>query len=159
MHLPIPTFPSPKEIDLSTWTVSFRFRDASGNVGTATAALTVILGTVKISAQNSGQGRNADGTFFVGVKFTNVGTGNARKVRLGEAEATPIRGGGRIVVISPFFPQAVGNGSLDIGASQTVRIILKLPLAVKQFELEEEGSFADVKGVLGFYVQEQNIIP
>jgi len=63
------------------------------------------------------------------------------------------------IVISPVFPLAVGNGSLDAGASQTVRIVLKVPLAVKQFELEEMGSFADVEGVLGFYVQEQNIIP
>jgi hypothetical protein len=140
-------------------TVSFRFRDASGNVGTATATVTVILGTIKISAQSSRQGRNPDGTFFVDVKFTNIGTGNARKLRLAEVEGTPIRGGGRIVVISPVFPLTVGNGSLDAGASQTVRIVLKVPLTVKQFELEEVGSFADVKGVLGFYVQEQNIVP
>lgn len=140
-------------------TVNFRFRDASGNMGTTSATVTVILGTIRIAAQVAGQGRNPDGTFFVDVKFTNIGTGNARKLRLGEVEATPIRGGGRIVVISPAFPLTVGNGSLDAGASQTVRIILKVPLAVKQFELEEEGSFANVQGVPGFLKEEETVTP
>src|SRR5262249_11535480 len=65
---------------IGTTLVTFRFRDAGGNIGLATASVTVIVGTPRISGEIAAQGRNADGTFFVDLKLTNTGTGNARRL-------------------------------------------------------------------------------
>jgi HYR domain len=138
-----------------TTTVTFRFRHASGNVGTAKATVTVILGTVKISAKMSAQGLNPDGTTFVDVTVANIGTGNARTLKISLITAVPTKGYGRIALVSPTLPLTLGN--LDAGVSHTVRITLKVPATVKQFALAEAGSYTNVKGSLYFFAQAQTI--
>ncbi|MGC2890035.1 MAG: HYR domain-containing protein [Candidatus Acidiferrum sp.] len=142
-----------------TTTVTFEFRDASGNVGSATAMVNVILGTVKLSANVAGQGKNADGTSFVDLTVSNVGTGNARKLRVDFVAALPTRGNGIVKVVSPAFPMTIGIGNLDSGASQTIRIVLKVPASVKQFQLVEVGAFANVKGSPDIFAFVQTLTP
>jgi HYR domain/NHL repeat len=140
-------------------TVTFEFRDASGNVGSATAMVNVILGTVKLSANVAGQGKNADGTSFVDLTVSNVGTGNARKLRVDLVAALPTRGNGIVKVVSPAFPTTIGIGNLDSGASQTIRIVLKVPATVKQFQLAEVGAFVNVKGSPDIFAFVQTLTP
>ncbi len=140
-----------------TTTVTFRFRDASGNVGTGKASVTVILGTIKISSKIAAQGVNPDGTIFVDVIFTNMGTGNARKMQIDLIKAVSTNGYGRITMISPALPVAVGK--LDAGTSQTIRIVLKVPATVKQFALAEVGNYVNVKGVPYLFAQAQTVVP
>jgi hypothetical protein len=140
-----------------TTTVKFRFRDASNNIGSASASVTVILGTPKISAQVAGQDKLADGTLYVDVKLSNAGTGNARKLRVDLITALPTRGYGKIAVLSPIIPDSIGN--LDAGSSETIRVIIKLPATVKQFMLGEVGNFANVKGVPNLFAQIQTVNP
>lgn len=142
-----------------TTAVTFEFRDASGNVGSAAATVNVILGMPKISAQLVAQGKNTDGTFFLDVKFTNTGNGNARKTRAVVLTAVPTKGGGRITIVSPAFPMIIGIGSLDVGASQTVHVVLKVPSTVKQFAVAEGGEFLNVKGMLGLFAEAQSVTP
>ena len=136
-------------------TVTFRFRDASGNVGTAKASVTVILGAIKISSRLAGQVVNPDGTMSVDVTFANTGTGNARKMRIDLIIPVPTKGYGRILVVSPAIPVNVGN--LDSGASQTVHMTIRVPATVNQFVLAEAGSYTDVKGALGLIAQAQTL--
>jgi hypothetical protein len=140
-------------------TVTFRFRDASNNIGSATANVTVSLGTVKISGQVAGQGKNSDGTFFVDVKLTNTGTGNARKLRATALTAIPTKGNGKITIVSPAFPKTIGIGNLDVGASQIVHVVLKVPTSVAQFALVEGGDFVSVKGALSLFALTQTVTP
>ncbi len=142
-----------------TTTVTFEFKDASGNVGSAIATVNVILGTPKISAQLVDQGKNTDGTVFIDVKFTNTGNGNARKTRAIVLTAGPTKGSGRITVVSPAFPMIIGIGSLDVGASQMVHVVLKVPWTVKQFAVAEGGEFVNVKGALGLFAEAQSVTP
>jgi hypothetical protein len=142
-----------------TTTVTFEFRDGSGNVGSATAMVNVILGTVKLSANVAGQGKNADGTSFVDLTVSNVGTGNARKLRVDLVAALPTRGNGIVKIVSPAFPMTIGIGNLDSGASQTIRIVLKVPATVKQFQLAEVGAFANVKGSPDIFAFVQTLTP
>jgi hypothetical protein len=100
-----------------TTTVTFEFRDASGNVGSATATVNVILGAIKLSSRVVGQGTNADGTSFVDLIISNLGTGNARKLRVDLVAALPPRGSGAIKVVSPAFPMTIGIGNRSQGSS------------------------------------------
>ncbi len=142
-----------------TTTVTFSFRDASGNIGSASASVTVILGSVKISTQIAAQGRNADGTYYVDLKFTNSGTGNARKLRIDLITALIVKGSGKLELVLPVCPAVVGIGNLDVGASDTVHVILKMPSTVKQFILGEVGNFSNVKDIPSLFAESQTVNP
>jgi hypothetical protein len=142
-----------------TTAVNFRFRNASGNVGAATANVTVILGTVKISGQVAAKGKNPEGTYYVDAKLTNTGTGSARKMRATALTAVTTKGSGRITIVSPVFPMTIGIGNLDVGAWQTIRIVLKVPTTVTQFVLAEVSDFTNVKGALNLFALTQAVTP
>lgn len=142
-----------------TTTVTFSFRDASNNMGSASASVTVILGSIQISAQVAAQGKNSDGTYFVDVRFTNSGTGNARKLRIDLITALLTKGTGKLALVLPVCPAFVGVGNLDAGASDTVHMVLKLPATIRQFVLGEVGNFDNVKGVPRLFAEAQTVNP
>ncbi len=53
----------------------------------------------------------------------------------------------------------IGIGNLDVGASQTVHVVLKVPTTVTQFVLVEGGEFANVKGALSLFALTQTVTP
>jgi hypothetical protein len=143
-------------------TVTFRFRDASGNVGSSTATVTVTAavtsaGKPSISAKAIGQGASSDGLFYVDVRFSNNGTGPASHIRLDLMTALVVKGSGRLVQVSPTQPVNLGN--LDVGASQTVRIVLKLSGNVREILIGELGTFFNAKGIPDLFIQEQTVTP
>jgi hypothetical protein len=140
-----------------TTQVTFRFKDASGNIGSATAAVTVVVGTPKISGQIVGRGSLAGGSLFFDVKFANVGTGNARKLAVDLVLGVPLKGAGLIKTVSPTRPVAIGN--LDVGSSQTVRVVLGVPASVKQFLLTAGGTMLNVEGTLELFAVTQVVNP
>jgi len=144
---------------LGTTTVLFQFRDASGNIGSASATVTVNLGSIHLSSKVVDQGKNADGTLFVDLAVSNTGNGNARNLRVDLVVAIPTKGSGVIRVMSPAFPMTLGIGNLDSGSSQTIRVILKVPTSVKQFALAEGGTFTNVKGSADIFAFEQTLAP
>jgi len=51
----------------------------------------------------------------------------------------------------------IGIGNLDAGASQTIRIALKVPAHVTQFGLAEGGDYVSVKGALNLFAVAQTV--
>ena len=103
-----------------TTTVTFRFRDASGNEGHATSTVTVVLGTPKIDVKVVNQGTVSGTRRFVDLEFTNKGNGNARHTTLNLVVLLPLKGIGIPRLVSPSLPLALG--SLDAGATTSVRV-------------------------------------
>lgn len=143
-----------------TTPVSFRFRDASGNVGSAAANVTVILGQPRLSIAAIAKGVYSPGILFVDLKLTNTGTGNARNVVINQISLRTLRGSGTVTYnapLSPAFPNAVGN--LNVGASTTLRLYLNLPSTVSRFSLTENGALQNVAGTGIRYSVGQAVTP
>jgi hypothetical protein len=145
---------------LGTTTVTFRFCDASGNVGSATSTITVILGTPKISARLLGNGTVSGNRKFVDVELSNTGTGNARKVKLALILLVPTNGFGIPKLVSPSVSSLPLNlNALDVGTTTTVRVVFDLPATVKEVSIIEAGTFTNVKGTVGAFLQTQKLVP
>jgi hypothetical protein len=132
---------------LGTTIVTFRFQDASGNLGSATASVTVILGTPQISVAIAGQGRPAGGGFYLDLRFNNVGNGNARTLKINKFTLLTLSGTGTVTynsALSGALPLLEGN--VDAGASKTVRVFLKVPDRVTSFSITEGLIYRGVTG-------------
>jgi hypothetical protein len=140
-----------------TTQVTFRYRDASGNVGSATASVTVVVGSPKISGQIVGRGPLTGGSMFLDLKLTNTGTGNARKLAVDLVLAVSLKGPGLIKTVLPTKPVVVGN--FDVGSTQTIRVVLTIPPAVKQFLLTAGGTMFNVQGTLDLFAVTQVVNP
>jgi hypothetical protein len=140
-----------------TTQVTFRFRDAAGNIGSATASVTVVVGTPKISGQIVGKGTLPGGSLFLDLQLANVGTGNARKLAVDIVLALPLKGSGLIKTVSPTKPVVIG--SLDVGSTQTIRVVLTVPAGVKQFLLTAGGTMFNVQGKLDLVAVTQVVNP
>jgi hypothetical protein len=139
--------------------VLFRFQDRSGNIGTASADVTVSLGQARLVGAIAGTGME-DGAFYVDLKLSNAGTGNARQLLLTELLSRTLSGSGAVSLDrarSPSFPIAIG--SLDVGQAVTVRIFLDIPATVGRFSLTENGTLRDVAGTTYRYSIGQSIMP
>jgi hypothetical protein len=132
-----------------TTQVTFRFKDASGNVGSATASVTVVVGSPKISGQVVQRGTLADGSTFIDLQLTNTGTGNARKLAVDLVVAIPLNGHGLIKTVSPAKPLVIGT--VDVGSAQTIRVALAVPPSVRQFLLTAGGTMLNVQGKLDLF--------
>jgi hypothetical protein len=135
--------------------VTFSFHDASGNFGSATSSVTVILGQPKLYGRVTGQGSSSAG-FYVDVTVSNTGTGNARNVTITQIAARTISGTGSVTVASTL-PISVGN--LDVGVSTTVRIFLNVPSTVTRFSITDSGPAQDVVSTNYTYSISLSIIP
>jgi hypothetical protein len=145
---------------LGTTTVTFRFRDASGNLGTATSTVTAVLGTPKISARLLANGTVSGNRRFVDVELSNSGTGNARRVKLAVILIVPTKGVGIPKLVSPSassLPLDLNN--LDVGSTTTVRVVFDVPATVKELSITEAGIFTNVKGTFGAFLQNQKFVP
>ncbi len=147
-------------LPLGTTPVTFRFSDASGNVGTATANLTVALGLPRISGTLVGKGVQSAGVLYVDVRLTNTGTGNARNLAINQFPLRTLFGSGTVTYntsLSPALPLAIGN--LDVGASTTIRLFLNVPSTVTKFSVTESGPVQDAGGTTYSYSAAQVVYP
>jgi hypothetical protein len=145
---------------LGTTTVTFRFRDGSGNIGSASSTVTVVVGTPKISARLRGNGTVSGKRKFVDVELSNTGTGNARRVQLALILLVPTRGVGIPRLVSPSLSSLPLNlNDLDVGSTTTVRVVFDVPATVKEVSITEAGTFTNVKGTLGAFLQAQKLVP
>ena len=146
----------------TTTVVTFRFADATGNLGTATATVEVVRGVPAITGQVVGLGVHSGRVFFLDVRLSNTGTGFAQAVKIARLAFRTTSGRGfvtNVTALSPPLPYLVG--SLDVGASATVRFYVKIPLAVKSFTITESGSLKTVRNVIRKFstVQTVNVSP
>jgi von Willebrand factor A domain-containing protein 7 len=144
----------------STTPVLFRFRDANGNVGTATSNVSVVLGTPRITGFVAAKGLDPSGAHYVDVRLTNTGTGNARNLKITLITPRMLSGIGTVTYnssLSPPLPVAAGN--LDVGSSATFRLFLGVPSTVTKFSVTESGSVQDVLGTNYNYSTAEAVYP
>lgn len=142
---------------LGTTTVTFRFRDVASNIGTATANVTVILGTPKVSGTIAGKSTPSPGVRTVDLVLTNTGTGHARNVQLTAIQFKTLSGSGTVTLASPSLPLVIG--SLNVGAATTFTLTLNVPATVKRFAIAEKGTLEDVSGKGFSFSSAQTVIP
>jgi len=141
-----------------TTSVTFRFRDANGNVGTATSAVTVVLGKPKLSMAALANG-SIPGTSrkFVDLEVVNSGSGNARQITVTLITLATVKGTGTATLASPTLPLPIGD--LDVGASGIVHVELVVPSTVKKLSITESGTLVNVKGALSTFTDSQKFVP
>jgi probable HAF family extracellular repeat protein len=141
----------------TTTTVTFRFRDASGNIGTASSTVTVAAGAPRISVRIAAHGTVSGHRKFVDLEVSNSGAGPARDVALAMVVLVPTKGFGMPKLVSPKLPRVIGN--LDAGSSAAVRVVFDVPASVKELAIIETGTFRNVKGRLGAFFEIQRVAP
>jgi hypothetical protein len=130
---------------IGTTTVTFRFKDANGNIGSATSSVTVAVGTPRISGSSAGVGTDPSGAIYVKVVLTNLGTGNARNLQINTLTFRTLSGTGTVTnntALSPSLPITIGN--LDVGSAVTTVIYLNVPSTATRFTVTESGPVQDV---------------
>lgn len=145
---------------VGTTTVTFRFRDVSGNTGTATADVTVIIGQPRLSGKIAAKGRDNSGALYVDLNLTNSGTGNARNIMLNQVLLRTLSGTGTVTyntTLSPLLPYPAGN--LDVGATTVIRLYFNVPSTVTKFSITENGTVRNVVGTSYNYSIGQAVIP
>jgi hypothetical protein len=140
---------------VGTTTVTFRFVDKSGNIGTATSTLTIVArGVPKMAVSIAGRGAVSGTRQYVDLKFTNSGGGSVLRATT-LLVPIPVRGLGLIRVVSPGQPISIGD--LAPGASRTIRIVLDVPVAVREFLLVEAGAFWTSSGTPAAFAETQTL--
>jgi hypothetical protein len=144
---------------LGATTVTFSFRDASGNVGSATSTVTVIVGVPRIAGSIVNKGVSS-GVRFYDVQLTNNGTGNARNLKVTQFLLRTLSGTGTVTynaALSPALPLNIG--SLDVGATTKVRVYINVPATVTRLSITENGAAQDVTGLAYKYSVAQATAP
>jgi len=147
---------SSTQFALGTTAVTFRYKNAAGQIGTATSYVNVIVGTVSIANSITAKGVDASGNYYVDLKLTNMGTGNALNLAITEATFRTLTGTGSVSLLNPG---TIMVGNLAAGASTTIHILLNRPVSVKRFSFTQNMSFEDVTGATFSTAALQTIIP
>lgn len=139
--------------NIGTTTVTFRFRDSSGNVGESSARVRVVVGAPKLSAVAT-KGTSAGG-YFVDIAFRNTGTGRLSQGKVGRVTLRTLAGSGTVTLASTL-PLTIGD--LDPGATASVRVYLTVPATVSRFSIVENGTLEDVSGKVYSFSLSQAVI-
>ncbi len=145
---------------VGTTTVTFRFEDASGNIGTATATVTVSIGTPRITGSVAGHGTDPSGATYVNIVLTNTGTGDGRNLKVNSLTLRALSGTGTVTydtALSPPLPITIGN--LDVGATVTTQIFLNVPSTVARLSITENGTVQNVLGTNYSYSIAESMVP
>jgi hypothetical protein len=129
-------------------TVAFRYQDVAGNIGSATATVTVaVIGKPVIAGAIVAKGVQQPGVRYYDLRFTNTGSGPARNVSVNQLLFRALSGSGAVTyntTLSPALPIVIGD--LAAGASSTVRVFLNVPSTVTRFSITENGQVEDTAG-------------
>jgi probable HAF family extracellular repeat protein len=145
---------------VGTTTVTFRFQDASGNIGAATSTVTVVIGTPRITGSVAGVGTDPSGAIYVNVVLTNTGTGNARNLKITSLAFRTLSGTGTVTgnsTLSPSLPITIGN--LDVGTAVTTRVFLNVPGTATRISITENGPVQNVLGTNYNYSTAESLLP
>jgi len=117
---------------------------ASGPVsGTATLTVTASSGEPLIHAAVLGTG-TVSGQFYVDVQFKNAGAGIGTSVTITGVTFRTLTGTGTVTynsTLSPPIPDSLGT--LNVGATVTVRYFINAPTTVTHFSINESGTVTD----------------
>jgi uncharacterized repeat protein (TIGR01451 family) len=143
----------------NTVTVISEATDPALANNTSQVSTNVTTGTPKISAGIPNKGRNPDGSFFLDLKLTNNGTGNAQNVTINKISLKTLSGTGTVTQNSqsPSLPLKLGN--LAVNASTTIRLYFNVPAKVTRCSITENGTVQDVKNKTYSFSIGQAVIP
>ena len=134
--------------------MTFRFVDKSGNAGTATSTVSVVRGNPVVAVMITGRGKLTGNRQYVDLTFANTGGGTAvRATTL--LIPLPIKGLGLVKIVSPGSRRL----SVDLapGGTRTIRVVLDVPTAVKEFLLIEAGAFWTTPGTPMAFAEMQTL--
>ncbi len=141
-------------------TVSFSFKDANGNIGTASSTVTVTTGTPRITGSVASVGTDPSGAIYVNVVLTNTGTGNARNLKINTLTFRTLSGTGAVTynaALSPTLPLTIGK--LDLGSPVTTRVYLNVPSTAARISITESGPVQNVSGTNYNYSTAESLVP
>jgi len=144
---------------IGTTPVTFRFIDVNGNIGTATANVTVV-GKPGVSGKIISKAWKSPGIMFVNLQLTNTGKGIGRNIKIKQVVPRTLSGTGTVTyntTLSPGLPYTIGD--LDVGASTTVGLYLNVPSMVTKFSITENGTVQDIVGTTLNYSTGQAVTP
>ena len=148
------TFP----IGLTTVTCSAS--DSAGNPATGSFTVTVDLGTPSLVIRIANKSRDSNGSLWIDLQLTNTGTGHARNVSIASITLQRLTGTGTVTYnAGRSGPLPMAIGSLDVGATRTVRLYLNLPLPVTRFSITEGVTLQNVIGTTLTLSAGQAVIP
>jgi hypothetical protein len=145
---------------IGSTTVNCTATDARGNSASASFAVTVSVGTPRLTGSITGKGRDASGNYFVDLRVKNTGTGHARDVRITSITFRTLAGSGTVsldAALTGALPLLLGD--LDIGAFTTLRLYLTLPSTVTRFSISEGGKVRNVAGTPLNFSMAQAVTP
>jgi hypothetical protein len=166
---PVPvscTPPSGSTFPIGATTVTCSATNPAGNplfvafptIGSFT--VTVLPGMPSVRMAVAGRGRDTDGSFWVDLRVTNVGTGPAQTINLAAFSLRTLNGLGFVsydAIRSGPLPIVVS--SLDTTASQIVRVYLNVPTSVTRLSITVNGTVQNAVGIIGSFSASQTIIP
>ena len=148
------TFP----IGLTTVTCSAS--DSAGNPATGSFTVTVDLGTPSLVIRIANKSRDSNGSLWIDLQLTNTGTGHARNVSIASITLQRLTGTGTVTYnAGRSGPLPMAIGSLDVGATRTVRLYLNVPLPVTRFSITEGVTLQNVIGTTLTFSAGQAVIP
>jgi hypothetical protein len=137
-------------------TVTFAFRDAAGNVGTATSVVTVVGGRPSLSIALVSVIVSGSGQQTVTLRLTNTGTGNALSVNAAPSSLRTLAGTGTVTIASGL---PTNSPLLGPGQSLNLPILVNVPATVLRFALSLGLTTTDYTGALLSSVATQTIFP
>ena len=144
---------------IGTTIITFRFQDASGNIGYANANVTVV-GKPGVSGKIISKAWKSPGILFVNLQLTNTGKGIGKNIKIKQVVPRTLSGTGTVTyntTLSPGLPHTIGD--LDVGASTTVGLYLNVPSMVTKFSITENGTVQDIVGTTLNYSTGQAVVP
>ncbi len=141
-------------------TVNCLVADASGNSASGSFSVTVKIGLPRVFVAIPAKGRDSSGNYYLDLRLTNTGDGHARNVRVNTLTFRTLLGSGTVsynASLSGALPLAIG--SLDVGASSTIRLYLTVPSTVTRFSITESGMLENVTGTVYSYTTAQAVFP
>ena len=157
--LQFPTAAIPASVTPYTITYSYAGDSTYSTAADASTALTVTSGGVPRIAVAALDTGTTNGNFFVDLQLTNNGSGVAENLTLSSLAFRTLLGTGTITLntaLSPAIPASLGT--LNVGASQTIRLYLSGPTTVTRFVLTENGAVNDVAGNPYTYSSSQSVV-
>jgi len=126
----------------------------------SSTTLTVNTGGEPLIAGSIAGHGSSGGAFYVDLVLKNTGTGVADNVMLSKFTFRTLTGSGSVTYNSVQSSQVpVSYGTLNVGASTTVRIYLNVPSTVLRFSMAENGSLQDASGSSFTFASSQLVVP
>jgi len=139
---------------IGTTTVTFGARDAAGNIGSATANVTVVVGQPHLTANMVAKGVDGE-RYFVDFVLRNTGTGTVQNTRISSETVATAVGAEKVETLGALylasffaaFPVDVRE-NLPVGNStHRIRLFFRVPSTVTEFSIQLNGAFEDVAGM------------